>query len=101
MPPDFLAVGHIVKDIDNDEWRLGGSIAYAALQAARLGVSVACVTACGKDLDPIENLSWAEWRIVPSLESTVFENRYRDGRRHQRVLSIASPIAIDDIPDPW
>jgi len=101
MPPDFLAVGHIVKDVDGAEWRLGGSVAYAALQAARLGQSVACVTACGSDLDPVENLGWAEWRVVPGPDSTTFENRQREGRRVQRVLSLASPIAIDDIPEDW
>src|SRR3972149_1396005 len=52
MTPDFLVVGHIVKDITSSGWRPGGSVYYAAAQARRLGLGVAAVTSCASDPDP-------------------------------------------------
>src|SRR3989304_1257909 len=52
MPPDILLMGHIVKDITPRGWRLGGTVAYAAAQAARLGLDVAAVTSCSPDGTP-------------------------------------------------
>ena len=101
MTPDFLAVGHIVKDISADGWRPGGSVSYATLQASRLGLRTAAVTACGPDVEPVKALPWAEWAVVPSAKTTTFENVYRESGRNQRVLANASPISIEAIPAEW
>ena len=43
--PDFLAIGHVTRDLLPDgSWRLGGTVAFAALTAARLGLRPAIVT---------------------------------------------------------
>ena len=45
-PPELLIVGAASRDLDTrDErgWRLGGSVSYAALLAARLGARVAAL----------------------------------------------------------
>src|SRR6266542_7063765 len=101
MVPDFLVVGHVVKDITPDGWRPGGSVAYATLQASRLGLATAAVTACGPEINPAEDLPWAEWAIAPSNSTTTFANVYEDGRRRQDVLAQAASISIADIPEPW
>ena len=101
MKPDFLAVGHIVKDISAGVWRPGGSVSYATLQASRLGLGVAAVTACGPDIEPHKALPWAEWTVVPSANTTTFENVYRERGRNQRVLATAAPISVQDIPAEW
>jgi 1D-myo-inositol 3-kinase len=101
MPPDFLAIGHVVKDITADGWRPGGSVAYATLQASRLGLSSAAVTACSPELNPAEALPWAEWKVLPSASTTTFANVYEEGRRRQDVLARAASISITEVPDSW
>src|SRR3989304_2070924 len=101
MTPDFLVVGHIVKDITTSGWRPGGSVYYAAAQARRLGLGVAAVTSCASDLDPPAILADIHWRVVPSAPTTPFENRYADARRTQRVLARAMPLCLEDIPHDW
>src|SRR3972149_3738760 len=101
MTPDFLVVGHIVKDITTSGWRPGGSVYYAAAQARRLGLGVAAVTSCASDPAPPAILADIHWRVVPSAQTTTFENRYADARRTQRVLARAMPLCLEDIPHDW
>lgn len=101
MPPDFVVIGHIVKDVRPGGWRLGGSVAYAALQAQRLGRSAAAVTACAPDLSPAEHLPAVQWHVLPSHNTTGFENIYVGGRRQQRVLDLAEPIGSSQVPTSW
>jgi hypothetical protein len=99
--PNFLIVGHIVKDIVPGGWRPGGGAYYAAAQAARFGLEVVVVTSCSPDMEPKNLLPRVDWRIVPSETSTTFENSYADGKRSQRVLAQAQPISLADIPADW
>src|SRR5438105_1154460 len=102
MPPDFLAIGHVVKDLKpGGGWRLGGNVAYATYQAAKLGPSAAGVTACAPDIDVEAMLPWAEWSVKTSAASTVFENRDEGGHRRQRVPAQAHRILARDIPEAW
>ena len=51
MRPDFLAIGHITRDLLPDgSWRLGGTVTYAALTAVRLGLRAAIVTSAPPDV---------------------------------------------------
>lgn len=101
MTPDFLVVGHIVKDITSDGWTPGGSVLYAARQAQRLDLSVGAVTRCSNEVDPSSILPGVDWRVVPSDRTTTFENRYVNGHREQRVPVLAPPLGFDDIPHGW
>ena len=101
MTPDFLLVGHIVKDIVPEGWRPGGGVFYAAVQAQKLGLKVAAVTRCAADLDPQSVLSDVDWHVVPDEKSTTFENWHEEGVRRQRVLARARPLRLDDIPEEW
>ena len=73
--PDFLAIGHITRDLLPDgSWRLGGAVTYAALTAARLGLRPAIATSGPPDvlaaLDAV--LPDISLSIVPSVEATTF-----------------------------
>ena len=99
--PDFVVIGHAVRDVVPGGWRLGGTVTFAAVQAHRLGLSVGVVTAGGADIDVQRELPFAEVRQRRSAQSTSFENVYVAGARRQGVLSRADAIPRDDIPEAW
>ena len=100
MTPEVLVIGHLVKDLVGDGWRLGGGAHYAATQFSRLGMRVGVVTAYGEEIEH-PALPRVEWNVVRSLETTTFENVYTEGKRAQRVAGRAGTIGFDDIPPEW
>ncbi len=100
-PPQFLVLGHIVKDIVPGGWRVGGGVAYAARQAQQLGLRVAAVTRCEASLRPETHLPGIAWRVGESDRTTSFENRYTDAGREQRVPATAPPVRLADVPLEW
>ena len=103
MRPDFLAIGHIAKDLTPDGFTIGGAVTYAGLAASRLGLSVGVVTSAAADLQPHlrSALAGLELHLVPSTGTTTFRNTYRDGRRTQVLTDVGGPIEVSDIPDGW
>jgi hypothetical protein len=104
MPHDLLVIGHICQDSDPlapEGWRLGGTAAYAAALAANLGLSTAILTSAAPDLPLAETFPSAALAVVPAPASTRFENTYHEGRREQRVLTLATRIARPSIPEAW
>ena len=99
--PDFVVIGHAVRDVVPGGWRLGGTVTFAAVQAHRLGLSVGIVTAAGDDIDVQHELPFAEVVQRRSAASTSFENVYVAGARRQGVTSRADAIPRDAIPDAW
>ncbi|OGO52785.1 MAG: hypothetical protein A2148_05220 [Chloroflexi bacterium RBG_16_68_14] len=99
--PDFVVIGHAVRDLVPQGWRLGGTATFASEQALRLGLRVGIVTRVGPELALQEVLPDVEVAGRPSIATTCFENVYDDGRRHQRVLAQAEPIGAEDIPSTW
>jgi len=99
--PDFLVIGHVVKDVVPGGWRLGGTAAYASLQASRLGLRVAVVTGAPASVDLAALLPGVEVERVPSRRVTTFRNCYQDGHRSQFVLARARSLALGDVPDAW
>ncbi|MDQ6693354.1 MAG: PfkB family carbohydrate kinase [Chloroflexota bacterium] len=104
--PDYLAIGHITRDLlSNGGANLGGTVTYAALTAQRLGQQAAIVTSCAtnemKMLDPLRDAGvWLH--IIPSQESTTFQNIYdAQGNRAQIIGGHAADIDIAEIPDAW
>ena len=100
-PPDFVVVGHVVRDLVPEGWRLGGTVTFAAVQAHRLGVTAGVVTRAANDMDVASEMPFAEVVRGPSAQTTSFENVYDSGRRRQRVSSQAAPIQRDDVPPDW
>ena len=99
--PDFLVIGHVVKDVVPGGWRLGGTAAYASLQASRLGLRVAVVTSVPASMDLAALLPGVEVHRVPSRRATTFRNCYQDGHRSQFLLGRARSLALSDVPDAW
>jgi Sugar kinases, ribokinase family len=99
--PDFLVVGHVAKDVGDGSWRLGGTVAYAAIQAERLGLRSAVVTRASTEMDLEQLLPNVSVHCVPSESTTTFENRYENGRRVQHAFAQAPPIGPEHVPEEW
>jgi pfkB family carbohydrate kinase len=102
--PDFLTIGHVTRDLlPNGEWRLGGSVMYAALTATRLGLRPAIVTSAPPDvlaaLDAV--LPDIPLSVVPSAEAATFENRYTSQGRQQFLRGRAAPLTLSAVPLAW
>ncbi|MBR0276415.1 MAG: bifunctional hydroxymethylpyrimidine kinase/phosphomethylpyrimidine kinase [Prevotella sp.] len=105
---DFLCIGHITHDhiitpsMPEGVDSAGGTAYYVAWAMQHLphDVHFGVVTAIGNDLyHEAERLSQAgiDIEVHPSKDSVFFENRYEEdmNKRHQRVLSKATPFTID------
>ena len=100
--PDFLAIGHVTRDLLPDgSWRLGGAVTYAALTAARLGLrppsSPARHPMCWRHSMPCCLIPLS---VVPSAEATTFENIYTAQGRQQFLHGRAAPLTIHLCPKP-
>jgi sugar/nucleoside kinase (ribokinase family) len=95
---DYLIVGHVTEDLTPEGPVLGGTAAYAGLTAYALGMRTQLATSSGPELDlnPLSDLSVFS---LPAAASTVFENTFDAGHRHQIVHSSALPISAADIPE--
>jgi pfkB family carbohydrate kinase len=95
---DYVTVGHVTVDViaSDSSRRPGGAAFYSALQAARLGLRALIVTQGSPP--EIEALlapyrDELELRIIPAPATTTFETSWTGGRRSQRVLAWAGPLA--------
>lgn len=100
MPPAYLAVGHLAKDLTPQGARLGGTVAYAALTAHALGYPAGIATAHAGDVD-LSALAEIAITAQPSSASTTFENLYEPAGRTQFIRAQAAPLTAEAIPSPW
>jgi sugar/nucleoside kinase (ribokinase family) len=110
---DLIVVGNLAYDdiitpFDRRQRVFGGSVAYAALCAARLGQKVGVVSKVGRDYDmsDLTPLSQAGVDVagVKQVDGTTtrFECVYDEQEnRQQRLLGACAPIFPQDIPDPY
>ena len=100
--PRFLAIGHVTRDQRPGGDVLGGSAAYAALTAQKLGWETAVLTAAGPDFEPECELPGVKVFLRRAPVTTRFVNTYDDdGTRHQVVTSRADDIDLSILPDDW
>ena len=102
--PDFLAVGHATRDwLPNGNWQLGGSVTFAALTAARLGLRAAVVTSGPEDVVAAlhETLAGIPIQAIASPEATIYENIYTSGLRRQYLRGRARQLTLETIPLGW
>jgi sugar/nucleoside kinase (ribokinase family) len=98
--PLLLAVGHLTRDEGPGGAVLGGTAAYAALAARRLGWDAAVRTSCGPDLDPERELPGVRVFASRAAATTRFRNRYdEDGFRSQELLARAGALDLGLLPD--
>ena len=104
LQPDFLAIGHVTRDLLPDgSWRLGGTVTYAALTALRLGLRPAIVTSAPEDVLAAVDalLPDIPLSVVPSSEATTFENIYSARGRQQFLRSRAATLTLAAVPAAW
>ena len=94
-------MGHLTIDRLASGMRIGGSVAYAATTASRLGMVAGIATVTGQELEWASHLPGVEMVCQPAAATTTFENLYRGGRRTQRVLAMAEPVSPGAVPPQW
>ena len=101
-PVSYLAVGHVVIDVLEDgERRPGGTVLYAAVQAARLGLAATIVTRGAPAEIEAALEPWAaelELIVQPASETTTLGTAGRGAARRQRVLAWAGPVEVGSLP---
>ena len=98
---DYLALGHMTIDRLARGKSVGGSVAYAATTATKLGLSAGIITVADDEMDWPAWLPGVEILRQPSAATTSFENRYLDGHRIQTILAVAGRVSGDTVPGSW
>ncbi len=104
---NYLLIGHISKDVQPDgDYRLGGTVLYAALMARNLGQRVGLLTRTASgdaefDQRLREALPGIEVIKQPSAATTTFENVYDGGHRQQYLQAWAWPVNLKLLPASW
>ena len=100
--PRLLAVGHVTCDLLQGRELLGGTAAYAALTARKLGWEGAILTAAGPELDAGRDLAGVAVFAEHCAATTRFTNVYEaDGTRRQLLASRAADVSLTALPDGW
>src|SRR6266566_3275836 len=98
--PDFLAIGHVTRDVRPDgSFSLGGTVTFAALTAYRLGLVAAVVTCADAELlaELPARLPQIGLAVNPSPATTAFVNIYHDGFRTQYLRARAGMLSSEHV----
>ena len=99
---DYLAIGHVTRDLTPAGPRLGGSVTYSALTARALGLRVALVTSMPRSLAPLAApLDGVRIANLPTDVATTFENVYTPAGRQQILSARAAALTPDAVPEAW
>ncbi|WP_165422816.1 PfkB family carbohydrate kinase [Ktedonosporobacter rubrisoli] len=102
--PDFLAIGHVTRDLHADgSFSVGGAVTFATCCASRLGLSAGMVTSADPEIAlQLPNLlPDVALAVRPSQSTTTYANRYSNGVRERFCLVQSEPLSIVDIPQQW
>ncbi len=91
-------IGHITRDIMDNGYAIGGAVSYSGIAARRLGAEVTVLTRAHPDDVRILEDEGIQVFNLPTKIYTTFINRYHNGTRTQRLLSVAAPILASEIP---
>jgi sugar/nucleoside kinase (ribokinase family) len=99
---DLLLIGHVTRDLidpaDFTTYRLGGTVSFAAVTAARLGRKATIFTRAAPDMDYSALPPEVELHVLPSANTTTFANVYTPHGRVQYVYTPSEAITAADIP---
>lgn len=101
MVPEYLVIGQVVADQTTEGLRAGGSAAYAAWAAAKLGLRAAVVTSPHVSLDVEAALGVIPVHLVGPAASTTFLNTATPSSRVQLWYGSGPRIGPKDVPAPW
>jgi hypothetical protein len=102
--PEFLAIGHVTRDVRADgSFSLGGTVTFAALTAYHLGLEAAIVTCADPALlsELPTRLPAIALAARTSEATTTFANQYFEGFRIQYLQARAASQQAADVPDAW
>ncbi len=102
--PEFLAIGHVTRDLRSDgTFSPGGTVTFAALTASRLGLASAIITRADPSLIALlpTFLPAISLHALPSSQTTTFANHYQDGFRTQYLYARAEQLQPADVPADW
>ena len=101
----YLAVGHIAKDISTFGYVAGGAVYYGSVTADRLGFKPGILTSYSPDFSFPSELENCPVRYSVSRLTTTFENIYSGAsdrrNRIQYAHDIADPISLSVLPEAW
>jgi hypothetical protein len=98
---DYLAIGHVCKDLTPDGYTLGGTVSFSARLARALGCRTAVLTRSSDDFVWPPFPPDIETCVVPSFHTTLFENVYTAHGRIQTLHAVADPIEAAHVPTEW
>ena len=108
--PDYLIIGHITADLNDDgSVTLGGTALYSGLAAAPMGASVAILTRgrygetiAGMDVPGLGEFADRLQVVVQDADApTTFTNHYLGSSRTQQIKHWAGPIDLRGLPPHW
>lgn len=99
--PDFLAIGHLTKDLQDGEYTIGGAVTFASITARNLGLRAVVVTRASSGLDLYPLFQGIEVLSLPSKATTTFKNVYFGEMRIQYISAVADSIEAADILPEW
>jgi len=102
--PEFLAIGHVTRDLRSDgTFSPGGTVTFAALTASHLGLASAIITRADPSLIALlpTFLPAISLHALPSSQTTTFANHYQDGFRTQYLYARAEQLQRADVPPDW
>jgi len=100
--PDLVLIGHLTADITADGRVAGGTVSYAARTATAFGLNVGVLTSAAPDESLLNAISpYASLHVLPSEQTTTFENIYSQEGRVQYVRGVAAPLHAQDVPEAW
>jgi 1D-myo-inositol 3-kinase len=100
--PDFVAIGHVTKDLlVGGGFAIGGTATYASITARNLGCKTGVITSIGADLDLDGSLRGIQVIKRTAAVTTTFQNIYDNGSRRQYVKGLAQPLVAGDVPVVW
>ncbi len=99
--PNYLAIGHLSRDLTPEGPRLGGSVAYAARTAQAFGLQAAVVTSCNPETAFGAALEGIAVHCVPAEATTTFALETAPQGRRLALRARAAPLGWENIPAGW
>jgi hypothetical protein len=100
IPLDYLLIGHVTQDVTPLGLVLGGTVSYAAMTVAALGLKVGIITVAPDEVD-LSALAPFPIHRIPSQEATTYENIQTPKGRIQYLHKRAPTITPELIPQSW
>ena len=98
---DYLAIGHVSKDLTPEGPQLGGTVSFSGRLAQAMGCRTAVLTSSSADFAWQPYLDGIQLHTIPAAQTTTFENVYTADGRIQTLYAQAAPILPGHVPAEW